>query len=153
MKNYILSIVIAAIICSITETLLDNKKSAGKVIKILSGILMTVTLLTPLKTITFARVTDYLDNITTDAQNYVDEGKLSAQYKTATIIKDHTEAYILDKAKTMGLDISVEVQLNDDNSIPCGIILSGNFAPYEKSILSDYIEGTLGIAKEHQQWK
>ena len=152
MKSYILSIVIAAIICSISTSLLDGQKSAGKIARILSGVLMTVVLLTPLKRFSFELIPSYLDDITADAQAYVDEGKLSAQQDTAALIKEHTEAYILDKAKTMCLDISVEVHLDDYNSIPCGVTLSGKLAPYEKSVLCNYIEQTLGITEEYQQW-
>jgi hypothetical protein len=59
----------------------------------------------------------------------------------------------VDKAKAMGLDILVEVHLDDDNSIPCEVTLSGNLAPFEKSVLCDFIEDNLAITKEHQQWK
>ena len=153
MKSYILSIVIAAIICSISTSLLDRQKSAGKIIRILSGVLMTVVLLTPLKNFSLSVIPSYLDDISADAQSYVDEGKLSAQHHATAIIKERTEAYILDKAKTMGLDIAVEVQLDDNNSIPCGVILSGNYAPFEKGVLCNFIVQTLGITEEYQQWK
>lgn len=153
MKGYVLSIVIAAIISSISGSLLDGNKSAGRIINILSGILMTVVLLTPFKNISLISVPKHLEDITQDAKSYVEDGKSSAQYDIETIIKKRTEAYIVDKAKAMGLDISVEVHLDDNNSIPCEVTLSGNLAPFEKGIICDFIEDKLSITKEHQQWK
>ena len=153
MKNYILSIVIAAIICSLSSALLNEQKAIGKLVKLLSGILMTVTLLNPLKTVTFKNISIYFDNISNEAQAYANEGKISSQYDTAAIIKERTEAYILEKANAMNLDISLEVHLDENNSIPSSVTISGELAPYEKSVLSDYIKETLGISEEHQQWK
>lgn len=152
MKNYILSIIACGIVSAITCALSDEKKSTGKIVRILVGILMTVTLLAPLKTFSFNRIFEYFDDLSANANTYTEDGKNTAQTKIEDIIKDRAEAYILDKAKSMGLDVAVEVELNDNNSVPCGIKITGKVAPYEKGVLRDYIEETLGIAKEKQQW-
>ena len=84
---------------------------------------------------------------------YVSEGKSMAANQVADIIKSQSEAYILDKANRMGLEISVEVELdNDNNSIPSSVCISGNISPYAKKVLSEYITDCLGIAKENQKW-
>lgn len=152
MKNYILSIVVCGIVSSITCALFDEKNSTGKVVRILAGILMTVTLLAPVKTFSFNRVLKYFDDLSINASTYTEEGKNTAQTKIDDIIKERAEAYILDKAKSMGLDVAVEVELNDNNSVPCGIMITGKVAPYEKGVLRNYIEENLGISKENQQW-
>ena len=41
-KNYLLAIVAAAIICSVTKALLDGKSAIGRVVQILGGILLAV---------------------------------------------------------------------------------------------------------------
>ena len=152
MRNYIISIVACAIICAIACSAFDDKKSISKIIKILTGILMTMTILIPLKQFNSYKLSGYLKNASTEANIYVEEGKNDFKNNVAEIIKTRTEAYILDKANSMELDISVEVELSDNNSIPCEIKVTGSVAPYEKSILSDYIEVTLGIPKENQKW-
>ena len=153
MKEYVLSIIISAIISGIVSSFFDRNKSSGKIMHILTGILMTITVISPLKKITFSEFSNYFDNISATAGIYANEGKSINQENTAAIIKQSTEAYILDKAKNMGLDISVEVELNENNSVPCGIMISGDVAPYERDILCDYIYDTLGITRENQQWK
>jgi len=58
----------------------------------------------------------------------------------------------LDKANQMGLDISVEVSLGEDDMIPNGIAITGTVSPYAKEVMETFMEDTLGIAKENQQW-
>ncbi len=152
MKNYVISIVACAIICSIACSIFDNNGSTGRIIKILTGILMTLTILIPLKNFDSYKISGYFNSASVEANKYVEEGKKDFRNNVTDIIKSRTEAYILDKANSMELDISVEVELSDEDSIPCGIKVTGSVAPYEKNILSDYIEETLGIPKEHQKW-
>ena len=152
MKNYVISILACAIICSIACSVFDNKSSTGRIIKILTGILMTATILIPLKNFDSYNISGFFNSASMEANEYVEEGKKDFRNNVTDIIKSRTEAYILDKAKSMELDISVEVELSDENSVPCGIKVTGSVAPYEKNILSDYIEETLGIPKENQKW-
>ena len=58
----------------------------------------------------------------------------------------------MDKADRMGLEISLEVELDDNNSVPSGACISGDLSPYAKKVLGEYIEDSLGIAKENQKW-
>lgn len=115
---------------------------------------MAVTVITPLGNVTFDGIADYWDGLSLDAQKYVTEGTAAAQNQMADIIKSQSEAYILDKANRMGLQIAVEVELDGYNgNIPCGVVISGNVSPYAREQLGSYMEDSLGIAKENQQWK
>ena len=153
MKDYILSIVIAAIICAVVCVLLTPKTSVGQITRLLSGVLLIVTVISPLVNISFRHITEYMDILSVNADGYVTDGQVFAQAQIDSIIKDKTEAYILDKANQLGLQIAVEVALDENNhSIPSSVILHGKFAPYTKEILSGYITNGLGIAKEQQIW-
>lgn len=152
MKNYIMSIVLSGIVCAIAGSMLDKKTATGKLTNILTGILMCVTLLTPLTKISFQNITNYFNDLSWEAETYSKDGKNTAQAKIYTIIKTQTEAYILDKAKSMGLDVAVEVELDDNDSVPCGVMITGEVSPYVKRVLETYLEETLGIAKENQRW-
>ena len=94
-----------------------------------------------------------MSSLNFDANSYVQEGVAVSKNYTADIIKTQTEAYILDKATRMGLEISVEVELNEDNgSIPCRSKITGVLSPYAKEALGSYLEDNLGISKENQDW-
>lgn len=153
MRSYILSIVAAAIVCAVAQGLLTKNTPTGRIVRLLCGILMAVTLITPLGKISFQGLTDYWDDLSYDAQEYVNEGTSMAENQMYDIIKSQSEAYILDKANRMGLQIAVEVELDDRNkNIPCGVVVSGTVSPYAREQLASYIEDTLGIAKENQKW-
>lgn len=153
MKGYILSVVAAAIVCAVVRALLTEQSATGKVVRLLSGVLMAVTVISPLAHISFDRVGDYFDSISYQSDTYVAEGEAAAQESLAGVIKDQTESYILDKATRMGLDISVEVELDASNhSVPSGAIITGEISPYARELMSGFIEDTLGIAKENQKW-
>jgi hypothetical protein len=69
------------------------------------------------------------------------------------IIKSKTEAYILNEARKMELDITVEVELSDaDPPAPCRVFIKGTASPYKKTVLGRYISDNLGIPQENQQW-
>lgn len=154
MRGYVLSVVAAAVVCAIVRRLVNEKSSTGQITRMLSGILMTVTVISPLAHITFDNITGYLDGISVDAKGYSTEGNTDAQTEINKIIKTRTEAYILDKAASMGLEISVEVELDDSNdSVPCGVTISGAVSPYAKQVMGAYIADNLGISKENQIWK
>lgn len=153
-KNYILSIVASAIICAVARSMLNEKTSIGKIVKLISNLLMTVTILAPLVNISFRNITNYLDDITLQANQHAESGSQMAEDSVAGIIKSKSEAYILDKANSMGLEIGVEVELDDSsNTLPSGVIITGTLSPYTRQVLGAYMEDMLGIPKENQQWK
>lgn len=153
MKEYILGIVVAGIVCSVSRSLVSNKTATGQILRLLTGILMVITILSPVVNISFTHITDYLDGLAAQGDFYASSGKTMADESMSVFIKEQVEAYILDKADRMNLDIAVEVALDDsNNSVPCGITITGNLSPYAKGVMSSYIEEELGIAKENQRW-
>lgn len=136
-----------------TKALLDNKSAISRIVQMLGGILLAVTILTPLLNISFHGISDYFVDLSDEAQQLVTDGKNATQNSVNAIIKDRTEAYILDKANRMGLQIAVEVELDaSNNSIPCGVIFRGSVSPYAKEIICGYVEDNLGITRENQKW-
>ena len=153
MKEYILGIAVAGMTCSIAGSLVSNKTAIGKILRLLTGVLMVVTIFSPVVNISFDHIGDYLDGLASQGDYYAANGKTVAEESMSVIIKQQIEAYILDKADRMGLDIAVEVALDDhNNSVPCGVTITGNLSPYAKAVIGSYIEDKLGIAKEQQKW-
>lgn len=153
-RNYVLRVVAAAIVCGISGSIVKEKTATGKMLNLISGILMAVTILSPLASISFQNISNFYADISADADSYISEGTIASKQEIAGIIKSQTEAYILDKANNLGLQISVEVELDDGNySIPCGVEITGAISPYAKGVLGTYMQEQLGIPKENQKWK
>ena len=153
MKSYLLSITAAAIICAVTNALMHKKSSYGTLIRFLSGIFLTVTVVGPWKNLNFDYLTAYKQDLISQSQAAVNSGVESAKSELSNIIKTKAEAYILDKAVSMDLDIEVEVTLDSaDPPVPLSVTIKGAVSPYAKERLSKYIVSDLAITEDKQIW-
>jgi hypothetical protein len=110
-------------------------------------------LVSPLRDIDFAIYTDYFSGFMEEAQTAVQEGENFAFEELSKRIKEETEAYILDKAVSLGAAVSVEVSLTGSTPpTPNKITIKGAVSPYVKKVLSGYIKEQLGIPEEAQIW-
>lgn len=152
-KQYILSVVAAAIICAIIKTLADGKSTPSYIIKLLAGLFVALTVIAPVAKLELRDITDYVQNFQISADAAVQSGISYSVTELSAIIKGRTQAYILDKAQSLGAEIVADVHLNDDlPPVPCTVTLTGQVSPYVKERLTQYIADDLGIAEENQEW-
>lgn len=152
-RQYLLSVIGAAILCGIVNSLIGKKSAHAAIIKLISGLCMTFTVISPLLKVQMNDYSDYFNSFADDAEKVVASGEEIAAKELRAIIKGRTEAYILDKAASLGLDVEVEVTLsNDIPPLPCAVTISGSASPYSKNALAQYIANDLGIPKEDQIW-
>lgn len=152
MKSYVISIVSSAILCGIIKNFIEEKTTIGKILRILSAVLMVITIFNPLKHYTFFDINGYIGDFKDDGQKYMKAGEEFSKQSIQEIIKSETEAYILDKAQKIDTDISVEVEFNSEDLVPCGIMINGDISPYAKEVLKSFVEDNLGITEENQIW-
>lgn len=152
-RQYILSVIAAALFCGIINSFISDKKASGKIIKLASGLFMALTLVAPWTKLDITSISDFTQDISADAQAVVSSGEEAAQIYMGEIIKQQTESYILDKAFSLGLDVEVAVCLSGDTPPkPASVTITGTVSPYSKSILSRFIENDLAIPEENQSW-
>lgn len=152
-RQYLLSVTAAAILCAIVKALTDKKGAPTTLIKLISGIFLAITVFAPLTNIDLSNLTDYMKSFTVDADTAAAVGTDYAREETAAIIKAQTEAYILDKASSLGADLQVSVTLSDDTlPVPCAVVITGGIAPYAKERLTRYITDDLNIPEAQQTW-
>ena len=154
MTQYIMSILTASILCAIMNDLVAQKGVHSGLIKLITGILMSVTLISPLVRFEIGDLEGYFGWIASDAEAAAAYGENMARDSMGQVIKEQTEAYILDKADFWKLNLTVEVTLSETNPpVPCSVVLSGSASPYARRQLSQWISSELGIAEEQQVWK
>lgn len=152
LRQYILSLIAAAILCGILSGW-NSQSMTGSAQKLIAGLFLMITILRPV--LSFQGV-NLIDRISP----YIQEGQLAAAdgekiYRQARVglIKEEVEAYILDKAASLNLELQVDVVLSEDATLhPEKVIVSGKAMPYAKQQLEYFLESTLGIPKENQQW-
>ena len=149
-SRYLLSISAAAIICGIAKATVDEKSAGGAMIRLIAGLIMTFTVISPVVEIDFGDIPALSSGISYDAEVVSEAGKEMALQEINSIISDELEAYILDKAASVGANIRVELRL--DGYVPAAVTIHGTVLPAAKQRLQKIFETELGIAKENQQW-
>ncbi len=151
--TYILSVVAAAIVCGSVKILFDGKGSSAILIRSLCGIYMAFVLISPLRKFDFSVYADYFSDFSDTADEAVGRGEQIALKEQKEFIKKQTEAYILDKAVSLGAEISVSVTLSDTQPpTPIQITVKGAVSPYVKKVLKSYLKEQFGIPEEAQTW-
>ena len=152
-RQYLISVVAASVITAVLTSLVGKKGAHQTVIKLLCGIFLTITVISPWANIKINDLTGYMNELNIDAGLAVEEGAAMALDASASLIKSKVEAYILDKASSLGLSVSVEVTVGDESPcLPCAVSIHGSAAPFAKQRLQQLIAQDLGISEENQKW-
>lgn len=152
-REYLLSMITASIICVIVRALTEKKGVSSTIIQFVSAIFLVITILSPWKQGSMIDFSKNIEKYSDDVQLIVNEGVSAAQTETAAIIKREMEAYIVDKAKSLGVILEAEVTLCEDTSERAeSVIITTNTSPYLKQRISQYISEDLGIPEDCQLW-
>ena len=151
-KGYVYGIVCACLICGIYVGFAPEKGTTSVYIKLLTGMLMVIVFISPLRSFQIQEFTNYFTDYSQDAQVAADFGQVSAKSYRDEIITQQTSAYILDKATSLGLDITVEISLDEEMGKPWEVRLEGAASPYAKQRLEEIIAQELAVPEERQIW-
>lgn len=153
LRQYLLSVITAAVLCSVLLTLTEKNSASGGLLRILCGMFMVAAFLSPIVNLRLGNMELYFAEMQSEVGAAVNAGTASAEEALSDIIKARSEAYILDKAESMGLSISVEVVLSDDElPQPGSVRIRGTVPPYARAQLRAWIRDTMGIGEEYQLW-
>lgn len=152
LRQYILSVIAATILCSMLTGLL-HRGLMHDLSRLICGILLTIILISPLKGKISLDFRSFYQSYTQQAQAAAEEGKRYSANQYAAIIKSKTEAYILDKAAAMNLSVSAEAVFTQDSPpVLDAVYLQGTASPLARQKLSEIITKDLGISKENLIW-
>lgn len=153
LRQYILTVIAAAIICSVISPLTSKKTTVHTVLKLVSGIFLVITIIKPFQPYSKFDFSDIYNGLEVTADEYVQDGVLYASAQKETFIIENVQSYILDRAKELDVNIDVTVELDPDTTMPNIVYLSGNVSPLKKSRLQQIITDALGIPEEQQIWQ
>lgn len=152
-KDYLLAIFAAAILCAIMTRLMGDKGTHGAIAKLIAGLFLAFTVIHPVASLDLSGFSDWTGDFSDAGAEAAAAGESQMKKAIASGIKSRSEAYILGKAKALNVELKVEVTLSDDDiPVPCDISLSGKVSPYAKARLQAIITEDLGIEKERQTW-
>lgn len=153
-RQYLLSVICVCVIVAIFTALWGEKAPLSGLIKLIAGVFITFTLIAPVVRVELEDFQDFYTGITADARAVVRQGEEMTQQSAERIIKEQLEAYILDKASSLNLDVSISLTLkNATVPTPDEITIYGNASPYGEKMLQAFLADELGIPEEKQVWK
>ena len=151
-RDYVLGITAAAMICTVSLCFAE-KGPMEPMLKLICGLILTFALVQPVLNISAGNWSALGIDFEEKGQQAAEEGKVQAENTVRQLIKQETEAYILDKARELHLSIRASVTLSDQAlPVPESVTIEGTVTPYGKSRLSLILTRELGIAKENQKW-
>lgn len=151
-KGYIYGIICASLICGIFVGFSSQKGVSSVYIKQIVGMIMVIVLISPLRSLDIQQLPQWFSDYQQDGQSIADIGQQTANSYRREIITQQTSAYILDKATSLGLDISVEITLDEEMGCPWEVRLEGTASPYAKQRLGKIIAQELAVPEERQIW-
>lgn len=152
-REYLLTITAAALICAIVRKLLDGKGTPAAIGKLLTGLCMTLTVLSPLAGFTGGSMDRLVLDLEEKGKRYVTEGENYSKKALQESMIAGIEAYILEEAENLGAALQVDVSLTEnDCPAPNKVYIRGDISPTGKKKMQRWLYETLGIAEENQIW-
>lgn len=152
-RGYFLAIVAACMLAVLACALLKNSKMQ-RITKFIAGILILLTVATPLLRIDTAALAERISELGRGSR--FDTQEISKDYQTMlrALVKKNTQTYIEDKAQELGGIIQAEVTVGSgEYPAPEHVVLMGTMTPEQAQALESYIADSLGIPPEQQEWK
>ncbi len=150
MGAYLESIGAAALICGTVMSFAGSKGTFHGIIKLLTGIFLVIAIVQPVLDMKISSIPNLEGLWHAEYSMAVEDGEKSAQKAMDAGIQERTSAYILEEARKLDCDLTVEVMLCEH--IPSGVTIKGAVSPYAKGSLSQWIVENLNIPPEEQRW-
>ena len=150
-RGYLLRITAGAFAGAILLAALP-KGTPRRVAAMLCGLLMLLLALTPLAELDYDSLAEAISRLEKEEARTGIE--IQNQELVASIISGRVQTYILDKASSLGMQISVELEMETRAATPypSGVTIRGAATPTQKQQLQTYLEQTFAIAPERQVW-
>ena len=152
-RQYIFSLVCMAILCGIVPEFFESNSTRKKLLKFVTGLIMMIVVITPLIRKEKPEFQWQMGEFRNEVQHALSAGQEQADGMLRQIISQQTQAYILDKATSMGAELSAEVMLSDDEMpTPESVVLTGTASPYLRTQVTNMIVTDLAVSEDKIQW-
>ena len=149
--EYVVCICCAAMLCGVVNSMMP-KGASREILKLVGGLFLAFTVIRPIADLQLPELSDLEASWNREASSIVSQGEEMARAAAADSIKQELESYILDKARTLHLDIRVQLQLDGDTLHPAALRIIGSGSPNLRNQLIDWVTEGLGLPEEDVTW-
>ncbi len=150
LRRWVMAMAATGVVCAVARSLSPGK--GKRVVGAVCGFAVMAALLSIAGDVDALGIGMYAAGFSDEARATVEDAGERARSETRFIIEERCEAYILDKAASMGVSlrsVSVTAKWSDEGFwYPVKALLEGD----ESGELSRVIEAELGISRENQVW-
>lgn len=154
LKMYLLSVCAAALLLSVVTAALPKNKVRN--IALLCGtILLVITVVAPISSIDPSDMSRSIMRFKMDTAQMQSGIEVKNHELLCEIIKDECQEYIMEKARSIGVNITAEIELDETGEYPypISVKLHGDITTENQSYLERIIEQELGIVSQDQEWE
>lgn len=154
MKTWIFGMFAASFLTALA-TALAPKGPARRAASFAGGLLIILAALSPVAKVTAQDIASAISKYRFKAEAIRTGIDIGSTDIMEAIIQEQTEAYILDKAQELGLELEVTVsttRAEDGWPYPSSVELSGSFTESGREKLSKIMETELALGPDSQEW-
>ncbi len=149
--QYLVCVIASALLGSLVQQIAPPG-TAGRVAKLACGLLVMLCMISPVLRLDSGKIAAWISELELQKDAAFTGIEVQTKDLQADIISDKVEAYVLDKAESLGLQIEAEVSMNTEGTYPYpdGITIRGAFTQGQKALLQSYIEENFAIPEDRQ---
>lgn len=153
-RTWLLGIICAAMVMALAECLAPVG-GVKRVCKLAGGLCLILAVVGPVSGLDEGRIQGIALSYNHKADTYREELQNTQDFLYETIIEEKAAAYILDKAKEIGVSCIVDVTAAWDGDIPClhAVRVKGVWTEEQRELLHQVIESDLGIPRAMQHFE
>lgn len=155
LRAWLNAVIYTGVICGIALMITPGGR-VKKALTVLCGAAMCVAFISPLAGIDLDGYSETLAGFKLEAEAFAAQGESYSKNLNRTIIEDECEAYILDKAENLGVQLDevevLAVWSDEGYWYPSEAAIKGSLNQAQRERMSAYIEAELGISTDKQQW-
>ncbi len=155
LRNWLIGIVAAAMLVSVLDALLP-KGGSGKIAKLAGGLVLLLAVVQPLLQIQGETISDGWEDYKEELSQYSNDLEIAEENLMEGLIAQQSATYIQDKAMTMGITCTAEVETSPDedgNPLPYAIVITGALTQGEQEQLTQIIATDLAIPAQRQTYQ
>ena len=152
-NEYLLSISAAALLTSVAASLVVNG-NVGKIVNCIVMLILVLVVFVPVAKINVSNIARSIAMFRMDLEQEKTGIEVNNREILAELIKEKCEAYILDKAETLGVTIQADITISEEGGYPypVHIRIIGRVSAEDRAYLQRIIEEDIGIPSEQQEW-
>lgn len=153
-RSYLLGVIAVSILTVIVKSVVPSG-AVKRAASVICGVLLMLCALSPLLSIDTEQIAQSIARTRMQTEAMQTGVEVKNRELVSSIIKEKTRTYIWDKAASLGLDITVEVEMRDDGEYPYpyAVTLTGQPNEQQRLSLTRTIAADLAIPAERQAWK